>query len=149
MIADLIIAGKHYGPHGFLMDFRRNGKVTEGVVLGDMGLKTTGNDLDNAWIEFQNVRLPKSCLLSRYCEIRDNKYVQTTKERMRIEIIGRSYVSGHVSYACLPTEMTNWLTLPFSTLTILSFTFFASFSLPFPFLAFSSLPKASAFSPVE
>ena len=41
MIADLIIPDadgkpKHHGPHGFLIDFRRDGKVVDGVHLGDM-----------------------------------------------------------------------------------------------------------------
>jgi hypothetical protein len=31
-----------------------------------MGKKTVGNDLDNAWIAFENVKLPKSALLNRY-----------------------------------------------------------------------------------
>ena len=30
------------------------GRCTEGVVLGDMGEKTTGNDLDNACIRFED-----------------------------------------------------------------------------------------------
>lgn len=97
--ASLIVEGKNYGPHAFLMDLRQNGVVVPGVVLGDMGRKTTGNDLDNAWIKFENVLLPKSALLNRYADIRDNKYVQTTAERMRIEIIGARLLSGRVAIA--------------------------------------------------
>jgi acyl-CoA oxidase len=66
VVADLRIDGKSHGPHGFVMDLRVDGKVVEGVSHGDMGQKTVGNDLDNAWICFQNVRLPKSALLNRY-----------------------------------------------------------------------------------
>jgi acyl-CoA oxidase len=55
LIADLRIDGKSFGPHGFLMYLRVYGKVVPGVSLGDMGRKTTGNDLDNAWIKFDNV----------------------------------------------------------------------------------------------
>ena len=36
VVADLIVDGKSYGPHGFLMDFRKAGKVVPGVHLGDM-----------------------------------------------------------------------------------------------------------------
>lgn len=99
VVADLNVDGKSYGPHGFLMDFRKAGKVVPGVHLGDMGIKTTGNDLDNAWIRFDDVWLPKSGLLNKYADIIDDKYVQTTKEKMRIEIIGQRLLTGRVAVA--------------------------------------------------
>ena len=37
-----------------------------GVTTGDMGRKTIGNDLDNAWIKFDSVKLSKDSLLNRY-----------------------------------------------------------------------------------
>jgi len=99
LIADLRVGEKSYGPHGFLMDLRVDGKIVPGVSMGDMGRKTTGNDLDNAWIKFDNVELPKSALLNRFCEIVDDKYVQTTNERMRIEVIGQRLLTGRVAVA--------------------------------------------------
>lgn len=99
VIADLRIGGKSYGPHGFLMDLRCDGQLVQGVILGDMGRKTAGNDLDNAWIKFDNVVLAESRLLNKFCRIRDNKYVQTTKERMRIEVIGQRLLTGRVAVA--------------------------------------------------
>ncbi|KAI9021142.1 acyl-CoA dehydrogenase/oxidase [Hyaloraphidium curvatum] len=99
VVADLRIAGKSYGPHGFLMTFRENGKLVPGVTLGDMGRKTTGNDLDNAWIRFDGAELPKSALLNRYADVDGDKYVQKGKERMRIEIIGQRLLSGRVAVA--------------------------------------------------
>lgn len=99
LIANLIIDGKAYGPHGFLIDLRRNGQVVDGITLGDMGRKTTGNDLDNAWIRFDNVLIDKNALLNKFADIVDNKYVQTTKERMRIEIIGQRLLTGRVAVA--------------------------------------------------
>lgn len=99
VIANLRVDGKSLGPHGFVMDFRRNGKLVEGVEIGDMGLKTTANDLDNAWIRFNKVLLPKEALLNRYCKIEHDKYVQTTKERMRIEVIGQRLLTGRVAVA--------------------------------------------------
>lgn len=98
-IATLIVGGKSYGPHGFLMDFRKDGKVVSGIELGDMGRKTTGNDLDNAWINFNKVKLPKSALLNRFADIQNDQYVQTTKQKMRIEIIGQRLLSGRVAVA--------------------------------------------------
>lgn len=49
-MADLQINGKKFGPHGFLIDFRINGELLSGIIMGDMGKKTIGNDLDNAWV---------------------------------------------------------------------------------------------------
>lgn len=76
VMADLHVAGKSMGAHAFLMNFRENGKLvpgtrhlsdtqltlnrSPGVTIGDMGVKTIGNDLDNAWVQFTNVWLPKA-----------------------------------------------------------------------------------------
>ena len=69
VIADMIVGGQSAGPHGFVMDFRVGGKLVEGVTIGDMGMKSVGNDLDNAWIAFEGVKLPKTALLNRYTDI--------------------------------------------------------------------------------
>lgn len=98
VIADLYVAGVSHGPHGFLMDLRRDGKVVEGVELGDMGRKSTGNDLDNAWIQFNSVKLPKNALLNKYADIEHDKYVQKG-QKMRIEIIGQRLLSGRIAVA--------------------------------------------------
>lgn len=52
VVADLLLEGKSYGPHAFLMDLRvqQDGALVAGVTVGDMGSKTVGNDLDNAWV---------------------------------------------------------------------------------------------------
>mmetsp|Transcript_17656 Transcript_17656/g.21404 ORF Transcript_17656/g.21404 Transcript_17656/m.21404 type:complete len:472 (+) Transcript_17656:152-1567(+) len=101
VIANLIIDGKPYGPHGFLIDLREgeSGKPLPGITMTDMGKKTTGNDLDNARIKFTNVWLEKSTLLSRFADIQDNKYVQTTEERMRLEVIGQRLLTGRLAIA--------------------------------------------------
>ena len=57
IFANLFIGGKSYGGHGFVMDMRKNGVLTEGVTIDDMGKKTIGNDLDNASIKLTNVVL--------------------------------------------------------------------------------------------
>ncbi|KAI9003497.1 acyl-CoA dehydrogenase/oxidase [Hyaloraphidium curvatum] len=100
VVADLRVAGKSYGPHAFLVDLRnKDGHLAQGITMGDMGIKTTGNDLDNAWVRFDGAEVPKSALLNRFADIRDDKYVQTTKERMRIEIIGGRLLTGRVAIA--------------------------------------------------
>ena len=57
------IDGHSHGAHAFLIDFRveRDGKraLVPNVRLQDMGQKTVANDLDNAWIAFDGVRVPE------------------------------------------------------------------------------------------
>lgn len=52
VLADLVLHGKSYGPHAFLLALRedQDGPLVPGVTVGDMGHKTVGNDLDNAWV---------------------------------------------------------------------------------------------------
>jgi acyl-CoA oxidase len=49
-------------------------------------MKTVANDLDNARVWFDQVQLPKSALLNKFCDIdENNEYVQKG-EKMRIEV---------------------------------------------------------------
>lgn len=99
-VADLKVGGKSLGPHGFLMEIRRGGKLVEGVEMGDMGVKTIGNDLDNAWISFQNVWLPGDALLSRYGFIdANNQYVQRQKGIRTMDMIGQRLYTGRTVIA--------------------------------------------------
>jgi len=99
VMADLHVAGKSMGAHAFLMNFRENGKLVPGVTIGDMGVKTIGNDLDNAWVQFTNVWLPKSALLNKYCTIENDQYVQKVKGIRPFDMIGQRLFSGRVAVA--------------------------------------------------
>ena len=66
-----------------------------GIRIEDMGIKTIANDLDNARVWFDQVRLPKNALLNKFCEIDDNnQYKQVGDEKMRIEVIGQRLLTG-------------------------------------------------------
>jgi len=100
VIADLRVGGKIHGPHAFLMDLRdAGGALLPGIRVEDMGTKTVANDLDNARVWFDHVRLPKSSLLNKFAEIEGDAYVQTTDERMRIEVIGQRLLTGRLAIA--------------------------------------------------
>lgn len=99
VVADLRIEGKSVGPHAFLMDLRTNGEVVAGVDHGDMGGKTVGNDLDNAWISFKDVVLPADALLSKYADIVDGSYVQRVKGMPVFHMIGQRLFTGRVAVA--------------------------------------------------
>ena len=99
VVADLVIDSKSYGPHGFMMNLREHGDVVDGVSHGDMGKKSVGNDLDNAWIAFNNVVLPKESLLNKYADIVDNQYVQHIKDLPIFHMIGQRLFTGRVAVA--------------------------------------------------
>jgi acyl-CoA oxidase len=96
VVASLIVNEKNLGPHAFLMDYHSKGELVEGVKKGDMGPKTIGNDLDNAWISFEHVKLPKESLLSRFADIVDGKYVQKVKNVRNIDMIGQRLFTGRI-----------------------------------------------------
>ena len=104
VMADLRIGSKSFGPHAFLMDLRNDGAhgpVTSGVTLGDMGTKTTGNDLDNAWIHFNRVELPRTALLDRHCAVTDDgTYVSKGESKLsNMELIGQRLFTGRLAVA--------------------------------------------------
>lgn len=70
VVADLVVNEKRKGPHAFLVTLRDSrGRQMKGVTLTDMGAKTTGNDLDNASVEFKDVWLDRGALLDRHCDV--------------------------------------------------------------------------------
>lgn len=100
VIADLRMGGKSYGAHAFLINFRVNGKVVPNIRLADMGRKTVANDLDNAWIAFDGVRVPASALLDRYAGIDDKGvYTQHKKGMHTMEQVGQRLFTGRVAVA--------------------------------------------------
>ena len=104
VMADLIVAGgKSVGPHAFLVDLRdpATGAVRAGISLEDMGEKTTGNDLDNAAIAFDDVALPRSALLDRHCVLDpDGRYAPKTPDApSNMELIGQRLFTGRVAVA--------------------------------------------------
>lgn len=98
-VADLRVGGRSVGPHAFLMELRREGRLVEGVEMGDMGVKTIGNDLDNAWISFKNVWLPKSALLDRYGYVEGDRYVQRQQGVRTMDMIGQRLYTGRTVIA--------------------------------------------------
>ena len=75
VLANLTVGSERVGPHAFLVDM-----ASPGISTGDMGIKTTGNDLDNAFIAFDGVRVPRSALLDAHCDVSaDGTYARTTE----------------------------------------------------------------------
>ena len=102
VLADLIVGEKSRGPHAFLMDFRKkDGSLCDGITADDMGVKTVGNDLDNAWLSFDKVVLPHDALLSKYAEVDEasGEYNMKVKGVRPFDMIGQRLYTGRVAVA--------------------------------------------------
>lgn len=72
--ANLIVKGKDYGIHLFLVEIRD--RVTHnlipGVTLGDCGEKMGLNGVDNGFIAFRGLRVARDALLNRITDVDEN-----------------------------------------------------------------------------
>ena len=104
VVADLTTGGVRAGPHGFLVRIRdsRGGSPRRGVTVGDMGEKTTGLDLDNAWVRFTAFRVPHECLLNRHggVDAATGAYIaRGAGAKKPMEMIGQRLFTGRVAVA--------------------------------------------------
>ncbi|CUM65898.1 uncharacterized protein PRCAT00003548001 [Priceomyces carsonii] len=68
--ARLIVSGKDYGVKTFVVALRdSNHDLMPGVSIGDIGAKMGRDGIDNGWIQFSNVRIPRYNMLQKYCKV--------------------------------------------------------------------------------
>jgi acyl-CoA oxidase len=85
--AQLIIAGKRYGPHLFFTPLRslKDGKLFDGIVAGDIGPKTYDAfaGLDNGWVRFDHVKLPRFNMLAKHAQVlKGGEYVRPPSDKL-------------------------------------------------------------------
>jgi acyl-CoA oxidase len=98
VVADLTVGGVRVDPHAFVIDFRKDGALVPGVSVDHMGRKTVGNDLDNAWIHFDQVELDKSAMLSKYAQITDDDQYELLFQDVRpFDMIGQRLYTGRIA----------------------------------------------------
>jgi len=71
VFAQLIMDGKSEGPHAFLVPLRnkKNHMPLPGITLGDCGKKIGLDGIDNGFIIFRNVRIPRHNLLDHLSQV--------------------------------------------------------------------------------
>lgn len=77
--ARMIIKGKDYGMKSFVVPLRNveSFSLLPGIAIGDIGKKMGRDGVDNGWIQFTNVRIPREYLLMRYTKVeRDGKVTE-------------------------------------------------------------------------
>ncbi|ORX60659.1 acyl-CoA oxidase [Hesseltinella vesiculosa] len=71
--AQLIIDGKNFGPHIFIVPVRstKDRKPIKGVTVGEIGPKAYGgfNTVDNGFAMFDQVRIPRDNMLMRFAKV--------------------------------------------------------------------------------
>lgn len=71
VFAQLYIDGQSQGPHVFLVPLRdkRSFDALPGIILGDCGRKNGQDGIDNGFIIFNNVRVPRENMLNRFSNV--------------------------------------------------------------------------------
>ena len=74
VVAKLKIKGQDFGPHAFLVPIRdpKTHEPFSGIDVGDIGPKMGLNSLDNGYLRFDNYRVAKDCMLTRFAKINDS-----------------------------------------------------------------------------
>ncbi|KAG7194163.1 uncharacterized protein KQ657_004871 [Scheffersomyces spartinae] len=68
--ARLIVKGKDYGVKTFVVPLRdTNHELNPGVSIGDIGAKMGRDGIDNGWIQFSKVRIPRFFMLQKWCKV--------------------------------------------------------------------------------
>lgn len=69
--ARLIVSGKDYGVKTFVVPLRDPAtfQLLPGISIGDIGAKMGRDGIDNGWIQFRNVVIPREFMLSRFTKI--------------------------------------------------------------------------------
>lgn len=106
VIADLSVNGANYGPQAFLVPMRdAEGNLLPGIEAEDMGGKTVGNDLDNARLTFNKLKVPLGALLARYlCVTPDGTVSLPSGAKHTMEVVGQRLFTGRVAVAAAALE---------------------------------------------
>ncbi|TKR88698.1 hypothetical protein L596_012902 [Steinernema carpocapsae] len=71
VVAQMYIEGKCYGPHTFMVQLRdeKTHKPLPGVTVGDIGPKFGINTVDNGYLRFDHVRIPRTNMMMGHTKV--------------------------------------------------------------------------------
>ncbi|ORX62201.1 acyl-CoA oxidase [Hesseltinella vesiculosa] len=81
VFAQLIVKGKRYGTKCFVVPLRdpKTYTLLPGVNIGDIGKKMGRDGIDNGYIQFTNVRIPRGYMLQKHTKVSRTGDVQEPK----------------------------------------------------------------------
>ncbi|KAI8575429.1 hypothetical protein K450DRAFT_284372 [Umbelopsis ramanniana AG] len=81
VFAQLLVGGKRYGVKSFVVPLRdpNDYSLLAGVNIGDIGKKMGRDGIDNGWITFTNVRIPRSYMLMKHTKVSRSGQVKEPK----------------------------------------------------------------------
>lgn len=67
----MILDGKDHGIHIFYVPLRnpKDYSLLPGISIGDCGAKMGRNGIDNGWIQFSHVHIPRNYMLMRHAKV--------------------------------------------------------------------------------
>ena len=76
VFAQLIVKGKNYGIHCFVVPIRdKDHKPLPGVEVGDIGPKMGYNCKDNGYLMMKNIKIPRKNMLMKFQRVsKEGKY---------------------------------------------------------------------------
>lgn len=85
VVAQLYSNGKNYGPHFFIVPIRsmEDHKPLPGVTVGEIGPKLAGNCVDNGYLRFHHVRIPRMNMMMKHSQVQpDGSYVRPQNNKL-------------------------------------------------------------------
>ncbi|GJN92665.1 hypothetical protein Rhopal_005700-T1 [Rhodotorula paludigena] len=78
VFAQLIIKDMVYGVKNFMVPLRnpKTYQLLPGITIGDIGKKMGRDGIDNGWIQFTNVRIPRAYMLMKHTQVTRNGEVR-------------------------------------------------------------------------
>ncbi|MCO5593554.1 hypothetical protein L7F22_047568 [Adiantum nelumboides] len=67
----MIVKGKRYGVKTFIVPLRdpKTFQLLPGINIGDIGMKMGRNGIDNGYVQFTNVRVPRAYMLMKHTQV--------------------------------------------------------------------------------
>ncbi|RCH91857.1 fatty-acyl coenzyme A oxidase [Rhizopus stolonifer] len=81
VFAQLIVHGKRYGTKCFVVALRdpKTYQLLPGITIGDIGKKMGRDGIDNGWIQFTHVRIPRGHMLQKHTKVSRTGQVKEPK----------------------------------------------------------------------
>lgn len=98
-MARLITQGKDYGPHGFIVQIRdlETHLPLPGIQVGDIGPKLGFNSVDNGWLRFDHVAVPRDAMLMRFSQVtEEGRYVPPPPSNQKASYATMVYVRATI-----------------------------------------------------